>query len=165
MLMFLLRHHHVNELYLDPKTPVHQRAANYQFVHYTALFLGIFFLYFTVADYAFFMLHFFHTTLFSCCTLLMLHHFHVILFSTLIFSCCTICTLSFFHVALCSYCTILILYFVCVALFLCTALFHVALLHVAKFLFCIFLLLLSSHGALCSCWTISRGATMTPTNV
>ena len=155
--MFLLRHHHVNELYLDPKTPVHKRMANYQFVHYIALFLGIFF-YISLWQFI----------LFSYYTLFMLHFvdaapFHVILLCALIFSCYTISTLSFFHVALCSYCTIL--YFVCVALFLCTALFHVALLHIAKCSFCILLLLLSSYGALCSCCTISRGAAPTPTNI
>ena len=86
------------------------------------------------------MLHFFHVPLFSC-TFFILHHFHAALFCVVIFPCCT-----FFRVAL----------------FLCIALFHDALLHVAIFSFCILLLLHSSHVAifpvaLCSCCSISRG--------
>ena len=34
------------------------------------------------------MLHFFHIVLFSCCTLFMLHSFHVALFHVALFSCC-----------------------------------------------------------------------------
>ena len=141
--MFLLRHHHVNELYLDRETPVYQQTAHYPFMHYTVLLFGSFFPYFTVAIYIFSCCIFFQFTLFSCCIFFTLHHFYAVLFCVLIFSCCTISTLYLFYAVLCSCCTILILYFVCVALFLCTALFHVALLHVAKFSFCILLFLLS----------------------
>ena len=140
--MFLLRYHHVNELYLDPETPVYQQTANYPFMHYTVLLFGSFFhillwqfTFFRVAFfsiYTLFMLYFFHTAPFLCRTFLCINFF-MLHYSTL----------YLFYVALCSCCTILILYFVCVALFLCTALFHVALLHVAKFSFCILLLLLS----------------------
>ena len=71
----------------------------------------------------------------------MLHFVHVALFCVVIFSCCTI-----FRVAL---------------YFLCIALFHVAFLHVA-FLFCILLLLHSSHVAIFSFCTISRGLARNP---
>ena len=62
---------------------------------------------------------FFHVTLFSYCTFFILRHFHAPLFCVTIFLCCT-----FFRVAL----------------FICIALFHVALLHIATFSFCILLL-------------------------
>ena len=72
---------------------------------------------------------FFHVALFSCRTFFILHHFHVSLICVDIFPCCT-----FFRLAL----------------FLCIALFHGALLQVAMFSFCILLLLDSSHIAIFS---------------
>ena len=113
--MFLLRHHHVNELYLDPKTPVHKRMANYQFVHYIALFLGIFFYislwqFILFSYYTLFMLHFVDAAPFPCHTFMcinffMLHYFHVVLFP-----CCTLFIWHNFVFCLCCtlfmYCTI-----------------------------------------------------------
>ena len=113
--MFLLRHHHANELYLDPKTPVHKRMANYQFVHYIALFLGIFFYislwqFILFSYYTLFMLHFVDAAPFPCHTFMcinffMLHYFHVVLFP-----CCTLFILHNFVFCLCCthfmYCTI-----------------------------------------------------------
>ena len=98
--MFLLRHHHVNELYLDPETPVYQQTANFQFMYYTVLFLGIFSIFYC-GNLHFFVLHFFQFTLFSCFILFTLHHFYVALFCGLNFSCWTISTLFLFYVALC----------------------------------------------------------------
>ena len=98
--MFLLRHHHVNELYLDPETQVYQQTANYPFMHYTVLFLGIFSIFYC-DNLHFFVLHFFQFTLFSCFILFTLHHFYVALFCGLNFSCWTISTLFLFYVALC----------------------------------------------------------------
>ena len=66
-------------------------------------------------------------------------------------SCCTFLMLYHFHVALCSYWTILILYFFRVALFLFIVPFHVALIYVAMFSICILLLLHYYHVAIFSC--------------
>ena len=89
----------------------------------------------------FFMLHFFHVALFSCCTFFILYHFHAAFFCVVIFSRCT-----FFRVAL----------------LLGIALFHVALLHVARFSFYILLLLHSSHVAFFSCCTLFQGCNQEP---
>ena len=88
-------------------------------------------------------LHFFVLHFFSIYTLFMLYFFHTAPLLCRTFLCINFFMLHYFHVVPFLCCTILILYFVCVALFLCTALFHVALLHVAKVSFCILLLLLS----------------------
>ena len=104
-----------------------QRIIRYLFEHYNALFLCTFSVFYS-ANLYFFMLHFFHVAFFACCTFFILHHFHVALFCVEIFSCST--------------------------LFLCVALFHVALLHIAMFSFCILLQLHSSHAAIFSCCTL-----------
>ena len=101
---------------------VRQRTARHPFVHYSALILCTFSL-FRCGNLYFFMFHFFYVALVSCCTFLILHHFYVALF-------------------LCSNLFMLQIFFR-VPLFLCIALFHVALLHVAMFS-CYILLLLHS---------------------
>ena len=98
---------------------------------------------------------FFHVGLFSCCTLFSFHFCHTAPFPCCTFSCNNLFMLHFFS---------------CCTLFLCIALFHVALLQVVMFSFCILLLLHSSHVAifpvaLCSCYTISRGVALSSTNV
>ena len=103
-------------------------------VHYSCAL----FLYFHCGNLYFFILHFFHTAPFPCCTFL------------------------------CS--NLFMLYFFRVVLFLCIALFHVPLLHVEMFSFCILLLLHNTNAAifpvaLCSFYTISSGVANTFTNI
>ena len=67
-----------------------------------------------------------------------------------------LCTLSVFHCGIVLFCVVI---FPCctffrVAFILCVTLFHVALLHVALFSFCVFLLLHSSHVAIFFCCTL-----------
>ena len=116
---------------------VRQRTADYPFVHYSSLFLCTFSVFYCGNLY-FSMSHFF-----------MLHFLHVLLFSY--------CAISMFHFFLQESFE--------VALFLCIAIFHVGILHVSIFPFCILFLLHSSHVAFCSCCTISRGLVRTPTNI
>ena len=73
----------------------------------------------------------FYVAIFSCCTVFILHHF----------------LLQFFVLFFMLHCFR-------VALFLCIALFHVALLNVVMFSFCILLLLHSSHVAILCCWSL-----------
>ena len=79
--------------------------------------------------------------IFSCCTFFIMHHFHVALFCVAIILCYT-----FFMYCTISCCTFL---------------------HVAKFSFCILLLLHSSCVAVFSfsCHTISISVARTPTNI
>ena len=98
--MFLLRHYHINDLYLDAETPVHQQTANYPFIHYIVLFLGVFSIFYCGNLY-FFVLHFFQFTLFSCCILFTLHHFHVVPFL-----CYTLFMLHNFNFGFCLCCTL-----------------------------------------------------------
>ena len=111
----------------DQCKTVSQWTALYPFVHYSALFLCTFFFRISFFSCCTFF-NFFLVALFLCCTPFMFHFFH-----TTPFSCCT---------------------FLCVALFLCIELFHVALLDVAIYSFCILLLLNSSHVAMFSCCTL-----------
>ena len=58
-----------------------RRTARFPFVHYSSLFL---------CTFSVFNLNiFFHVALFSCCTFFILHYFHVTLFCVVIFSCFT----------------------------------------------------------------------------
>ena len=82
----------------------------------------------------FFMLHFFHVALFSCCTFFMLHFFPVALFS-----CCTIFLLHFLHAALFPRCTFFTLHYFDAAFFPCCSfpcctLFMLHSFHVALFM-------------------------------
>ena len=63
---------------------VRHGTACYRFVHSSALFLCIFFPYFSLVT--FFMSHFFHVVLFLCCTFFVLHSFCVALWSSGIIS-------------------------------------------------------------------------------
>ena len=91
-------------------------------MHYSALFLCTFPIFY-FSNLYFLMLHFFYVVLFSCCTFFILHHFHVALFlcSNLFmlhfFSCYTLfmyCTIS-----CCTFtrCSVFVLYSSPVALF------------------------------------------------
>ena len=108
-------------------TDGHQRTTRHPFVHYSALLVH-FFPYFTVAIYlsscpTFFMLHFFHTTLFPYCTFLcsdlfMLHFSSCCaLFMYCTISCCT------FTCAMFPICILLLLHSSDVAIFSCCTLF------------------------------------------
>ena len=102
-----------------------QRTTRYPFVHYSALFL------YTLSVFHCSNLYFF-----------ILHSFHVALFNSAPFPCSTfLCSNPF-----------MLHFFSCCTFFM--ALFHVAVLHVAMFLFCILLLLYSSHVAISSCCTL-----------
>lgn len=109
---------------------------------------------------------------FSCCTLCMLHHFHVVLFCVP------------FHVALFVYCTLFILrnfhfvffFFFVWHFFVYFYTCHAALLHVAMILFCFLLLLHFQHFAIFSWCTLfmlrlfmlhiaKRVAARTPTDI
>ena len=98
-----------------------QRTARYTYVHYIALVFLCTFSVFHCGNLYFFMLHFFHAALFSCCTFFILHHFHVALFFVLHF-CFVLFQVALLHVAMFSFCTLLLLrsfllHFALVALF------------------------------------------------
>ena len=78
------------------------------------------------------------------------HFFCISLWQFIFFSCCTLSMLHFFYTAPFTCCTFLcnnlfMLHFFRVTLFFCIVLFHVALLRVALFSFCILLQFHSSH--------------------
>ena len=129
--MFLLRHHRVIELYLDPKTPVYNDPSTDvplsvcalqctilgQFFFHVSLWQFILFHLVLFSCYTLFILKCFHAAPFPCwffCVVIffMQHYFHIVLFP-----CCTLFILHNFHLYLFSSYTLFMLHFVDIAQF------------------------------------------------
>ena len=112
---------------------VHQRTAHYLFVHYSALFLGIFFLHVSLWKFIFF-----HVVFFSCYTLFMLKCFHAAPFPYRFFCVVIFFMLHYFHIVLFPCCTLFILHNFHFYFFSCYTLFMLHFFHIALFSFVFF---------------------------